>query len=222
MKSFVLGASSSGLPIPAYRFGTATGPGVLVLGGVHGDEPEGIEACLGLIQRWIAGFPFRFRVTIVPVLNIDGVLRSRRVNARGVDLNRNMATNDWSPEIASSAYHPGPAPNSEPETRALVRWLDDHRPVFVLSLHSWKPLLITNGSCQRQAAVIAKWIGYSIQDSVGFPTPGCLGTYCGRERDMPTLTYEIERGLKTSEILRLHVPAIEDGLKATESMRQKT
>jgi murein peptide amidase A len=222
MKSFILGATSSGLPIPAYRFGTATAPSVLVLGGVHGDEPEGIEACLGLIQRWITGFPLRLRVTVVPALNIDGVLRSRRVNAHGVDLNRNMATNDWSPETTSSSHHPGPAPNSEPETRALVRWLDDHRPVFVLSLHSWKPLLITNGSCQHQAAVIAKWTGYSIQDSVGFPTPGCLGAYCGRERDMPTLTYEIEGNLKTSEILRLHVPAIEEGLKVTESMRQNT
>jgi hypothetical protein len=30
---------------------------------------------------------------------------------------------------------------------------------------------------------------------------------------MPTLTYEIEATLKTSEILRLHVPAIEEGLK---------
>jgi hypothetical protein len=85
------------------------------------------------MRRWIAGFPLRLRVTVVPALNIGGVLRSRRVNTRGVVLNRNMATNDWSPEIASSAYHPGPAPNSEPETRALVTWLNDHRPVFVLS-----------------------------------------------------------------------------------------
>jgi murein peptide amidase A len=170
-----LGATSSGLPIPAYRFGTATGPSVLVLGGVHGDEPEGVEACLGLIQRWITGFPLRLRVTVVPALNIDGVLRSRRVNARGVDLNRNMATNDWSPETTSSSHHPGPAPNSEPETRALVSWLDDHRPVFVLSLHSWKPLLITNASCHHQAAAIAKWTGYSIQDSVGFPAPSRRG-----------------------------------------------
>jgi hypothetical protein len=67
----------------------------------------------------------------------------------------------------------------EPETRALVSWLDDHRPVFVLSLHSWKPLLITNGSCQHQAAVVAKWTGYSIQDSVGLPTRGAWAPTAG-------------------------------------------
>jgi protein MpaA len=159
---------------------------------------------------------------VVPALNIDGVLRSTRVNARGVDLNRNMATNDWSPEVATPRYHPGPSANSEPETLALVNWLLEHKPCFILSMHSWKPLLNVNGACLREAEVIAKWTGYAIQESIGYPTPGCLGTYCGLERDMPTLTYEIERGLATEEILRLHVPAIVEGLKVTESMRQKS
>ena len=222
MKSFILGQTSNGLPIPGYRFGTVGGPSVLLLGGVHGDEPEGVEACLGLIQRWTLNFPFRLRATVVPALNVDGVLRSSRVNARGVDLNRNMATNDWSPEIKTPRYHPGSTANSEPETLALVQWLEEHRPVFIMSLHSWKPMLNVNGACEREAEVISKWTGYAIEKSIGYPTPGCLGTYCGLEREMPTLTYEIERGLATREILQLHVPAIEEGLKVTESTRQKS
>src|ERR1700722_16204751 len=139
MRNFILGDTSTGLPIPAYRFGSANRPNVLVLGGVHGDEPEGVEACLGLLQRWMIDFPFRLRITVVPALNMDGVLRASRVNARGVDLNRNMATNDWSPEIASPRYHPGPSSNSEPETQALTTWLTENKPVFILSVHSWKP-----------------------------------------------------------------------------------
>lgn len=222
MKSFILGSTSTGLPIPAYRFGQAAAPTVLILGGVHGDEREGVEACLGLIQRWTENFPFRLRVTVVPALNVDGVLRATRVNARGVDLNRNMATNDWSPEIATPRYHPGSGPNSEPETVALANWIQECKPVFVLSMHSWKPLLNINGACLREAEVISRWTGYKVEETIGYPTPGCLGTYCGLERDMPTLTYEIERGLATAEILRLHVPAIEEGLKVTESTRQKT
>jgi protein MpaA len=222
MKSFIFGSTSTGLPIPAYRFGLAAAPTVLVLGGVHGDEREGVEAFLGLIQQWTENFPFRLRVTVVPALNMDGVLRGTRVNARGVDLNRNMATNDWSPEVATPRYHPGPSPNSEPETVALANWVTEFKPVFVLSLHSWKPLLNVNGACMREAETIAKWTGYKVEQTIGYPTPGCLGTYCGLERDMPTLTYEIERGLPTAEILRLHIPAIIEGLKITESMRQKT
>lgn len=222
MKNFILGLTSSGLPIPAYRFGPAAGPPVLILGGVHGDEPEGVEACLGLIQRWSHSFPFRLGVTVVPALNMDGVLRSTRVNARGVDLNRNMGTNDWSPVVSTPRYNPGPTPNSEPETQALTGWLQENRPVLILSMHSWKPMLNVNGNCVREAAIIAQWTGYKIEETIGYPTPGCLGTYCGLEREMPTLTYEIERGLKTAEILSLHVPAIEEGLKVTESTRQKT
>jgi protein MpaA len=222
MKTFILGATSTGLPIPGYRFGPSPGPHVLVLGGVHGDEKEGVEACLGLVHRWSKGFPFRLRVTVVPAFNMDGVLRASRLNARGVDLNRNMATNDWSSEVTNPRYNPGPAANSEPETQVLVKWLDEHKPVIIFSMHSWHPILNTNGNCAREAQAIAQWTGYKIDDSIGYPTPGCLGTYCGLEREMPTITYEIERGLATSEILRLHVPALEEALKVTESTRQKT
>jgi protein MpaA len=133
-----------------------------------------------------------------------------------------MATNDWSPEIATPRYHPGASANSEPETLALVKWLAENKPVFVLSMHSWHPMLNVNGACMREAEAMARWTGYKVEETIGYPTPGCLGTYCGLERDMPTLTYEIERGLATAEILRLHVPAIVEGLKITESMRQKT
>jgi protein MpaA len=221
MKSFFLPETSTGLPIPAHSFGHG-GPQVLILGGVHGDEREGVDAAYGLIGKWSRSFPYRLRVTVMPAFNLDGVLRGQRGNANGVDLNRNMATNDWSPEVKSPRYHPGPSANSEPETRALVKWLGENKPVFILSLHSWHPVLNVNGDCKAEAAAIAARTGYRIDESIGYPTPGCLGTYTGIERDMPTLTYEIERGLSTQEILRVHVPAIEEGLKITETTRQKT
>lgn len=221
MKSFFLPATSTGLPIPGYQFGHS-GPEVLILGGVHGDEREGVEAAYGLLARWSRSFPFRLRITVLPAFNLDGVMRGQRQNARGVDLNRNMATNDWSGQVTNPRYHPGPAANSEPETVALVNWLNEHKPVFILSLHSWKPMLNINGDCKPEAQAISQRTGYIIDESIGYPTPGCLGTYCGIERAMPTLTYEIERGLATEEILRVHVPAVEEGLKVTESIRQKT
>lgn len=60
--------------------------------------------------------------------------------------------------------------------------------------------------------------GYTIQEDIGYPTPGCLGTYAGLERDIPTLTYEIQRGLGCEEILKVHVPAILEAIKVTEKM----
>lgn len=221
MKNFFLSHTANGLPIPGYQFGSA-GPQVLILGGVHGDEHEGVEAAMGLLNRWSQSFAFRLKVTLIPALNMDGVLRHDRLNGHGVDLNRNMATNDWSSEVKTPRYNPGPAANSEPETRALIELIETLKPAFVLSLHSWQPLLNVNGNCQPEANAIAQRTGYQLSESIGYPTPGCLGTYCGLEREMPTLTYEIERGLSTSEILRTHVPAIEEGLKVTEAIRRKS
>jgi protein MpaA len=221
MKSFFLDSTANHLAIPGYRFGSS-GPRVLILGGVHGDESEGVEAALGLLRRWHDHYPFRLVTCLLPALNLDGVIRHQRTNARGVDLNRNMATNDWSPLAATPRYNPGPSANSEPETRALIQLLEGFKPMLIISLHSWQPLLNVNGDCIREATVISQWTGYAIQEAIGYPTPGCLGTYCGLERDMPTLTYEIERGLQTQDILKTHVPAIEEGLKVTETTRRKT
>ena len=72
-----------------------------------------------------------------------------------------------------------------------VSWLTTLAPAFILSLHSWKPLLNVNGACRPEAEAIASRTGYIIEESIGYPTPGCLGTYTGLERAIPTLTYEI-------------------------------
>jgi protein MpaA len=217
VESFIFGYSPLNLPILAHRFGVrVTHPHVLILGGVHGDEPEGVVAANGLIARWLHHYPFSIRATVVPVFNGEGVLNKNRLNSRGVDLNRNLPTKDWSPKIATPRYNPGPAAGSEPENQALMKFLEQERPQFVLSLHSWKPILNTNGDCEKIARAIAALVHYEVSPTIGYSTPGCLGTYTGIERNIPTLTYEVERGLAFDLILRDHLPAIEAGLKTLE------
>jgi len=218
VKSFKFGESQKKLPIIAHNFGTS-GPRVLILGGVHGDEVEGVIAAQALVNRFIESFTFKIQMTIVPMFNIDGVLFRERKNTNSVDLNRNLPTNDWTSEVPEERYYPGESPCSEPENKALTKWLHENTPSIIFSLHSWKPLLNTNGACKPEAEVISKLTGYEIKESIGYPTPGCLGTYCGLERDMPTLTYEIERGLDSADILKTHVPAIIEALKVTEERR---
>lgn len=215
MSTFVFGSTSTGLPIIGHRFGSS-GPRALVLGGVHGDEVEGVIAAHGLLESFLSSFPYRLRLTLVPMFNLDGVLGRERRNARGVDLNRNLPTKDWTNDVAEPRYYPGPQANSEPENRALCEYLQAEKPGFVLSLHSWKPMLNTNGDCRAIAETISQHTGYVISETIGYPTPGCLGTYAGLEREIPTLTYEIERGLKTEPILQIHVPAVIEGLKTYE------
>ena len=214
-ESFVFGSTALGLPIPAYRW-EAGGPEVLILGGVHGDETEGVVCAHGLYREFMKDFRFRLNLTLVPAFNLDGVLAKSRLNGNGVDLNRNLPSNDWNPQAFNERYPPGPHANSEPENQALVTYLAARKPRWVLSLHSWKPMLNVNGHCHAEAEAIRALTGYIIEESIGYPTPGCLGTYAGLERDMPTLTYEIERGQAPRDVLRIHVPAILQALELAQ------
>ena len=224
MKTTVFGNSSLGLPIMAYEFGEPLKgkssqplPEILILGGVHGDEIEGLWAAMGLLKAFSASFPYQLSLTLVPQFNIEGVLNKTRMNGRGVDLNRNLPTKDWSPEVKTPRYHPGPHPNSESENQALCNYIEQKKPQMILTLHSWFPVLNVNGDCLKQAQILADHTGYKIDADIGYPTPGCLGTYAGLERSSPTLTYEVERGLAMEPVLKIHVPAILEMLKSLET-----
>lgn len=212
--SYIFATSANNLPIPAYRFSNG-GAKTLILGGVHGDEIEGVVAAQTLLGTFMQSFNYKLDLTIIPMLNVDGVLAQRRTNGNGVDLNRNLPTMDWSPVIATERYHPGPKANSETENQALAKFIEQEQPKFILSLHSWKPMLNVNGDCAMEADVIARLTGYTIEPDIGYPTPGSLGTFAGKERKFPTLTYEIERGLDFKSIQRTHVPAILQALNET-------
>lgn len=212
MKSFKFGNTSQGLPIIADKFGSQ-GPVVLILGGVHGDEWEGVVAAKALQSKLIDSFTYNLQLTLVTMFNLDGVIRCQRKNANGIDLNRNLPTQDWTSNVKEERYFPGNEPNSEPENKALVSWLNENKPSLIISLHSWHPLININGRCLEEAQTLSKMTNYQIKDSIGYPTPGCLGTYAGLERDMPTITYEIERNLPASQIIKIHVPAIMETLK---------
>ena len=65
----------------------------------------------------------------------------------GVDLNRNFAAH-WglddegsSPDITDATYR-GTAPNSEPETKALVDFIEDNDFKFILSYHTYQNLIL--------------------------------------------------------------------------------
>lgn len=217
MKSILVGYTVSNTPIIAHQWENNF-PHVLIVGGVHGDEPEGVVASLGLMNEFSKSFTYKLKMTVIPTLNIDGVLLKQRQNLNGVDLNRNLPTQDWTNEVLNPRYFPGYAPNSEPENLAFTQFIAQQKPRIIYSLHSWYPLLNINGKCRKEAEVISKITGYTIQEDIGYPTPGCLGTYCGLERDIPTLTYEIQRGLSFSDIHKIHVPAILEALKVTEKL----
>lgn len=128
----VLGRSVEGRKILAYHLGEparAGVPTVVVMATMHGNE------------RAVRAIPRGFRdgrpvvgvdLWVVPTYNPDGAAVGSRKNARGVDLNRNYPYK-WAD--LDGSYESGPKPASEPETRAMMRFLRKVRPDYVLSFH---------------------------------------------------------------------------------------
>lgn len=186
---------------------------ILLIGGVHGDEPEGVRLAEDLLvwlqKNHMLGVTFHSWL-LIPCLNPDGYLRNNRLNGNGVDLNRNFPSRDWSAEKKSERYHPGPRPASELEVQSLVQLIQERRPRLIIHFHSWKPCVVYTGSQGKEAAeILGKGTGYSVQEDIGYPTPGSLGQYGWYERQTPVICIEAEAGSNLKGIW----PKFGNGLK---------
>ncbi len=188
----VVGRSSLGRPICAGRFGPPEGPLLLVVGGVHGDEASSVAAALALVP-WLAGHPPRRRVVLVPALNPDGVVAATKNSARDVDLNRNFPARNFRPEH-EPGYNPGPTPLSEPETRALAALANDDGLEGVVAIHAPFACVNYDGPAAEWAAAIAASCGWPARADIGYPTPGSLGSWLGRDGGLPVITLELPPG----------------------------
>jgi predicted deacylase len=127
--SSVIGHSAQGRPIRAWHLGTPGAPKVVLVSTMHGDEAPVSDILSSLRDgRPVSGID----LWVVPVYNPDGRAHHRRQNGHGVDLNRNYPTS-W--RRVTGRYDSGRRPASEPETRAMMRFLTDVRPAYVVSFH---------------------------------------------------------------------------------------
>ncbi|MBI3242976.1 MAG: DUF2817 domain-containing protein [Chloroflexi bacterium] len=130
---FVIGQSVEGRDIAGVAFPASEAPeqALVLVNGIHGDEMNSapvVEQLLADVESGAMGLPPGLGLFVIDSLNPDGASRGKRLNANGIDLNRNWETYDWKPgvEIATDFFLPvggGPEPFSEPETRALRDWL---------------------------------------------------------------------------------------------------
>ncbi|PUA79432.1 M14 family zinc carboxypeptidase [Nocardioides currus] len=125
----VIGTSAAGRPIRAWRLGEPGKRRVVLISTMHGNEPHTRQILTSLRD----GRPIRgIDLWVVPTYNPDGLARHTRRNARGVDLNRNYP-HDW--VDLDGSYESGRRPASEPETRAMMRFLERVDPVRLISFH---------------------------------------------------------------------------------------
>ncbi len=151
---------------------TTTKRALWIDGGMHGDEVIGVECALHMVHFFlektsndtVKRMLQEAVIYVLCMVNPDGVERAKnatyyadaRKNAHGVDLNRNFA---WywekGDDDPSSPVFRGPAPFSEPETRAIRNFvlnLTDQL-VFYMNYHS------------GTEAVIHPW-GYPPEDGI--------------------------------------------------------
>jgi protein MpaA len=190
-----IGMSTLGRSIRAARFprAAADAPWLLVVGGVHGNEPSSVAAALDLIADLRAHPSGAASICVVPVLNPDAVVLGTKDSARNVDLNRNFPARNFSIEYPPG-YFPGPHALSEPESAALVRLVDDVAPVGVVALHAPFACINYDGPAAAWAEAVARASGWPARADIGYPTPGSLGSWLGADRGLPVLTIELPPG----------------------------
>lgn len=208
------GKSLEGYDIPVFKTDIKAPKYLYLIGGVHGDEVEGVYVLKELFQ-WLKNEHSLkdLPMIVLPILNVDGYRANSRVNAHLVDLNRNLPTKDWSNVHAKPRYNPGSKPLSEPENQFLVKLLDKYKPGIIISFHTWKPILNYNGDCKDIADYLAGFNSYEVASDIGYPTPGSLGTFGVEKYNSGVLTFECPELKKHRETLKEIWAENEQGLK---------
>ncbi|XP_054622407.1 carboxypeptidase A6 [Dunckerocampus dactyliophorus] len=170
---FSIGTSYEGRPLHVLQLGKRSRPqkkAVWIDCGVHAREWIGPAFCQWFVKEALLSYQYdsgmrrllnQLNFYIMPVFNVDGYhfswtkdrfwrkTRSKnpKFHCRGVDANRNWKVK-WCEEGASS--HPcddtycGPFPESEPEVRAVAKFLRKHkkRVRAYISIHAYAQMLL--------------------------------------------------------------------------------
>ena len=163
------------------------GPDVtLIMATIHGNEAVGTPLVrrLGAYLREHPDLLDGRTAVLLPVANPDGMARSIRYNAHGVDLNRNFeAANRVTDE------HSGQAALSEPEARIIRQLITQYKPNRIVSIHQPLACIDYDGPADSLADRMADYCNLPVK-KVG-AKPGSLGSYAGVTLGIPIITFEM-------------------------------
>jgi len=189
----------------------------VVFCGVHGDEITPIKFCFDLLDELNNTKEEHSEdlVIVAPCVNPDGFFKKKptRTNSRGVDVNRNFHTSDWSKDalrIWTNKFrkdprrYPGKSAGSEQETVFQENLIKRYRPNKIISVHAPLSILDYDGpeddanvkksetgilANQLLVTMSAKASGYKIKKYPYFI--GSLGKWAGKEKNIPVYTIEL-------------------------------
>jgi murein peptide amidase A len=210
------GENHQGRPLEVWRPAGARAR-VLVVAGIHGEEPE---TTVALSSAFRCLWPGDLRCAVVLAANPDGIARGTRANAAGGELNRNFPTADWGTTPIRHCWSrrdsqrvelsPGPHPASEPETAALMALVERLDAAAVVSLHA--PLDCVE---DRDDTALGRWLGdrsgMRVIGRIDADTPGSFGTWL-RENGRSEVVYELPVASR-EELMHGHVHVLIDLLR---------
>jgi len=169
---------------------------ILVVGGIHGDELTSIST----VFRWLNWIrqpdAAIHHWRMIPLANPDGLMARppTRVNANGVDLNRNFQTPDWTRDAHTywvkrtqrdPRRYPGKLAGSETETLWLQAQVEEFRPDLIVSVHAPYNLLDYDGPVPKPLR-----FGRLTLNQLGV-YPGSMGNFFGLFKQIPLVTIEL-------------------------------
>ena len=191
----LIGYSVLNRPIDVYTFGQGENQ-YLIIAGIHGGYEGNTVDLANELMVYISQhpevIPSGSTLYIIPDMNPDAVARGRnvdaRVNANGVDLNRNFPTPNWVADWDhTNCWNDRPTTGgtyggSEPETKAVMNFLISHRIQAMISFHSAALGVFPGGDPWQPAS---KDLAAELSKVTGYPYPpidiGC--TYTGTLAD---------------------------------------
>ncbi len=224
MKEIILGKSVKGVDIKGFCFGDETAFNkTLIVGGIHGVEPQSRGFCdLYVNEMKDKSFYDDAFLCIIPAINPDGLSLNIRGNANGVDLNRNFPASTWHsvPVSGNSAYHPGSKPASEPETKIIVDLLNKYNFKKIISIHTNHyiqfpnpPMVNYDGDHSRELAEkLSIATGLMVHSHMGYPTPGSMGIWIGKDLKKISITIELDDTKTSEELYKKHGKMFEMGI----------
>jgi predicted deacylase len=154
----VFGFSEAGREIVGYEIGNGD-TCLLFFGGIHGNERGTVELMetfaheLGLHPELV---PADKKIVVIPLVNPDGYSdRQDKLNANGVNLNRNFVTDDWLVQEGDEDTYAGEQPFSEVESKVLREVVNTCDPEMMIAFHSQGALV--SPELNRSSIQLAKW-----------------------------------------------------------------
>ncbi len=186
----VIGRSVRGTPIERVTIGD--GPvAMLLMASIHGNEAAGTPMLLRLVRELQAAPELVDGrcISVIPMVNPDGVSARTRFNSNGVDLNRNFPADN---RQNSKRY--GLEALSEPEALAIWSAIESIPPAHIVTLHEPLNCVDYDGPAAELAEAMSDVCPLAVK-KLG-SRPGSLGSYAGVTLGIPTVTFELPRNAR--------------------------